>query len=148
MIKYGYLKDKQGNQCYPYPYYEVGDLYLTTNSENPNIRFGYGTWSLFGEGRTLVCVDTSDSNFNTVKKTGGEKLHTLTYAEMPTHNHNMYSLNNAGDGTITNGGGIIQDGSAPYKTYYAKFAMENSGDGQAHNNLQPFITCYVWIRTA
>lgn len=24
----------------------------------------------------------------------------------------------------------------------------NTGEGQAHNNLQPYITCYMWKRVA
>ena len=125
--------------------YPIGSIYISTNSTNPSLLFG-GVWESFGAGRTLVGVDTSQAEFNTVQKTGGEKTYRLTYAEMPTHNHNMYSLNNSGDGTITGGGGITQDSGAPYKTYYAKFAMENSGGNQAHNNLQPYITVYMWRR--
>ena len=125
--------------------YPIGSIYISTSSTNPSSLFG-GTWEPFAQGRTLIGVDTTDTDFDTVENIGGEKQHTLTYAEMPTHNHNMYSLNNAGDGTITSGGGITQDSGAPYKTYYAKFAMENSGGGQAHNNLQPYITVYMWRR--
>ena len=125
--------------------YPIGSIYISTSSANPSSLFG-GTWEPFAQGRTLIGVDTTDTDFDTAENIGGEKQHTLTYAEMPTHNHNMYSLNNAGDGTITSGGGITQDSGAPYKTYYAKFAMENSGGGQAHNNLQPYITVYMWRR--
>lgn len=144
MIKYGYLKDKQGNRCYPYPYYEVGDLYLTTNSENPNIRFGYGTWSLFGEGRTLVCVDTSDTDFNTVKKTGGKKNHRhitpLSWLENPraigvTNDFGMIARNGSFYGIYSNTSGGV---NLSINNYYTDESM----------NLQPFITCYVWIRTA
>ena len=144
MIKYGYLKDGQGNQCYPYPYYEIGDLYLTTNSENPNTKFGYGTWSLFGEGRTLVCVDTSDSDFNTVKKTGGEKKHRhitpLSWLENPraigvTNDFGMVTRNGSFYGIYSNTSGGF---GLNINNYYTDESM----------NLQPFITCYVWIRTA
>ena len=75
------------------PRYEIGDIYLTTRIGNPNGLLGYGTWELI-PGRTLVCVDTSDSDFSTVKKTGGEKKHTLTVSEMPNHTHEVKS----GDG--------------------------------------------------
>lgn len=97
-------------------------------------------------GKIPVGLDTTQTEFDEIGKTGGEKKHTLTVDEMPTHNHDMYSLNNSGDGTITSGGGITQDSGAPYKTYYAKFAMENSGGGQAHNNLQPYITLNYIIK--
>ena len=68
------------DKYYPNAYYEIGDLFFTTRSENPNLRFG-GTWELYGKGKVLVCVDPDDSDFSTVKKTGGEKTHTLTGEE-------------------------------------------------------------------
>lgn len=46
MIKYGYLKDGQGNKCYPFPYYEIGDICITSTNTNPSSKFGYGTWKL------------------------------------------------------------------------------------------------------
>lgn len=131
---------------YPIPYYAVGDLYLTTNSENPNIRFGYGTWSLFGEGRTLVCVDTSDSDFNTVKKTGGEKTHTLTINEMPSHNHSLPWATQSQFGFSY--ARIISSSLNNVTEQLTNDSMYNTGGNQPHNNLQPFITCYVWLRTA
>lgn len=46
-----------------------------------------GTWELFGTGRTTVCVNTNDTDFDTRLKTGGSKTHTMTVAEMPAHTH-------------------------------------------------------------
>lgn len=40
------------------------------------------------QGRTLVGVNTSDNDFKTPEKTGGEKTHKLTISEMPRHSHN------------------------------------------------------------
>lgn len=129
-----------GNKYYPNAYYKVGDLFLTTNSENPSIRFG-GTWELFGKGKTLVCVDTTDSDFSSVKKTGGEKTHTLTTDEMPIHDHTETCV----------GTNWFQDGSSG--NWHISSALEpyrktgKTGGDKAHNNLQPYITCYIWIRT-
>lgn len=39
-----------------YTRYKVGDLYVTTNQDNPAIILGYGTWVRFGEGQALVGV--------------------------------------------------------------------------------------------
>lgn len=128
------------DKYYPNAYYKVGDLFLTTNSENPSIRFG-GTWELFGKGKTLVCVDDSDIEFNEVKKTGGEKEHTLTIDEMPSHNHSVkYASNDTGfgDNYFTAG----KKGS--YNT--SSVPINYTGGGKSHNNLQPYITCYIWIR--
>ena len=67
--------------------YPVGCIYTSTVSTNPNTLFGFGTWSAFGAGRTLVGIDSGDTDFDTVGGTGGEKTHILTVAEMPAHKH-------------------------------------------------------------
>lgn len=128
------------DKYYPNAYYEIGDLFFTTRSENPNLRFG-GTWELYGKGKVLVCVDPDDSDFSTVKKTGGEKEHTLTIDEMPSHNHSVkYASNDTGfgDNYFTAG----KKGS--YNT--SSVPINYTGGGKSHNNLQPYITCYIWIR--
>lgn len=128
------------DKYYPNAYYKVGDLFLTTRSENPNLRFG-GTWELYGKGKVLVCVDPDDSDFSAVKKTGGEKEHTLTIDEMPSHNHSVkYASNDTGfgDNYFTAG----KKGS--YNT--SSVPINFTGGGKSHNNLQPYITCYIWIR--
>ncbi len=128
------------DRYYPNAYYKVGDLFLTTNSENPSLRFG-GTWELYGKGKVLVCVDPDDSDFSAVKKTGGEKEHTLTIDEMPSHNHSVkYASNDTGfgDNYFTAG----KKGS--YNT--SSVPINYTGGGKSHNNLQPYITCYIWIR--
>ena len=137
-----YLKDKNGNKLVSVTYYRVGDLFLTTIATNPSSYLG-GTWELFGPGRCLVCVDISQSEFNSVKKTGGEKKHTLTVNEMPSHSHSLkYSDSDTGFG----GNYLTAGKKSAYET--SVVSINNTGGGQPHNNLQPFITCYVWIRTA
>lgn len=141
-----YLKDKNGNKLVSVPYYRVGDLFLTTIATNPSSYLG-GKWELFGPGRCLVCVDTSQSEFNSVKKTGGEKKHTLSISEMPNHNHNMQKrYAKQVDWNMGYPDAIHYSGDW-YNTY-GVVSTATVGGGQAHNNLQPFITCYVWIRTA
>ena len=66
--------------------YPIGSIYISYNNTNPGTLFG-GTWESFGSGRTLVGINSSDTAFDTVGKTGGEKTHTLTVAEMPSHTH-------------------------------------------------------------
>lgn len=131
--KGGTLKSGTDNY-YPNAYYKVGDLFLTTRNENPSLRFG-GTWELFGKGKTLVCVDTGDSDFSTVKKTGGEKTHTLTIDELPKEA--WHSKGQTGG---------ISTFISPGNMYGIN--TQGTNLGQSHNNLQPYITCYIWIRTA
>ena len=66
--------------------YPVGSIYMSVSSTNPANLFG-GTWVATGTGRVPVGVNTADSNFNTVEKTGGASTVTLTAAQMPSHTH-------------------------------------------------------------
>ena len=70
--------------------YPVGSIYISVKSTNPSSFFG-GTWTAFGTGRTLVGINTSDTNFDTVEKTGGAATHTLQVTEMPSHTHSIGS---------------------------------------------------------
>ena len=104
-----------------------------------------GTWERFGNGRVLVGVDESDSDFNTPNKTGGEKTHTLTVDEIPSHSHGQNVSVGTGSGPAirrdyqSDGTGVV---------YPQGINTQNAGSGQAHNNLQPYITVYMWRRTA
>ena len=78
----------------------VGSIYMSTSSTNPSSLFG-GTWVAWGSGRVPVGVNTSDGNFNTVEKTGGESTHKLTVAEMPSHTHTFTGR------AVTSGGNSV-----------------------------------------
>lgn len=65
--------------------YPVGSIYITVNATNPSVLFG-GTWEQL-KGKFLVGIDSSDTDFKTSEKTGGEKTHILKVDEMPSHNH-------------------------------------------------------------
>ena len=120
----------------------VGSLFETTVSTNPGTLYG-GTWAAWGGGRTPVGVNTADTSFNTVEKTGGEKAHTLTVQEMPPHDHDLNAVNE----------GVEQSNDSYHppwrynKQYTVTVLSGPSGGGQAHNNLQPYITTYRWKRT-
>lgn len=70
--------------------YPVGSIYMSVNATNPSELFG-GTWVAWGSGRVPVGVDTSDSDFSTIEKTGGKKTHELSINEMPSHTHANYA---------------------------------------------------------
>lgn len=120
--------------------HRVGDIIFSTSDENPSTIYG-GTWVAWGKGQVPVGVDTSDSDFNTVEKTGGEKEHTLTVDEMPSHKHDF------GQQFAT-----TSNLSGEYGYYMIAGTqtdvIKNTGGNQPHNNLQPYITCYMWKRTA
>lgn len=107
--------------------------------------FGFGTWAAYGTGQVLVGVDSGQTEFATVGKTGGEKAHSLTTAEGPKHAHGVKWEHEGGLGT---GNGVLikdaNDGESYPYTYFTEF----SGSGQAHNNLQPYVVVYRWQRVA
>ena len=127
--------------------YPVGSLYMNaSNSTNPATLLGFGTWSAFGEGRVLIGIDSSDTDFDTAEETGGSKTHTLTEAQLPSHRHQVGS-NDSGTGTGGAAGNmeLVRDagtGNGP--------AVNSSftGSGDAHTIVQPYIIVYMWKRTA
>ena len=154
--------------------FPVGSIRMTVSAADESVFLG-GTWVRWGTGRVPVGVNTSDTNFNTVEKTGGANTHTLATAELPSHNHSfsgsiMVNANGAhthqassgsykvgsGSGSsyyyMTNGGSTsgqtTGSGGSHDHTGSVSGSVGSNGSGAAHNNLQPYITCYFWKRTA
>ena len=166
----------------------VGSIYMTTDSTNPSLRYG-GTWVTWGTGRVPVGVNTADSNFNSVEKTGGANTVSLSLSQIPAHSHGLNSHTHGvgslkvavgshshsglyhGGSDITyfsdlfakgsyaglrgvSGGSTVKTGNtAPSasisgNTGASSGSTANAGSGGSHNNLQPYITCYMWKRTA
>ena len=124
--------------------YPVGSIYFSVDSANPSTKFG-GTWVAWGAGRVPVGVDTADRAFNTVEKKSGEKVHVLTQSELPpTIDFKTNSIGFQVYGEGTNEGEEVATAFGSNTT----LNLSNIGGGQAHNNLQPYITCYMWKRTA
>lgn len=123
--------------------YPIGSVYINaSNSTNPASLLGFGTWSAFGAGKVMVGLDAGDTSFDTAGETGGEKAHTLTTTEIPSHNHGLGSY-----------GMPDANGTYYYKTTKVidQFGLGYTGDtggGGSHNNLQPYIVVYFWKRTA
>lgn len=128
----------------------INSIFITTNNTNPSMHFG-GTWVVFGTGRMIVGVDTAQTYFNTVMKTGGSATHTLTLNEMPSHTHPLaYGPSLSGSSTGYSYG--LASGSATNdysgKGWNGNIGTFATGGGVAHNNLSPYITAYFWRRTA
>lgn len=155
--------------------YPVGSIYLAVVSTNPATFFG-GTWVTWGTGRVPVAIDTSQTEFNTVEKTGGEKTHMQTLSEVADHAH----LQTTGydNGTVYVSEGTSYTASIVVNAYRSNASFNpraaattridktwgRSARGvqsdpsstptvpnppqTATPNLQPYITCYMWKRTA
>ena len=100
-----------------------------------------GTWEVFGKGKTLVGVDTSDTDFDTVEETGGAKTHSIEVSNLPVHNHSIPSLSGtaASNGAHSHGlkggtAGDTQVGSyIAWSNPVENFA--NSGKYWIHNTM-------------
>ena len=88
----------------PFP---VGAVYMSTTSANPSTFWTGTTWQAFATGKTIVGIDTSDTDFNSVNKVGGSKEVVLTIPNLPTHNHTVgdnshsHTANEVGDHSHT-----------------------------------------------
>lgn len=93
------------------------------------------------KGRVVIGLDVNDTDFDTLGETGGEKTHTLTVDELAPHNHNVKVKMNAsgfGDGYLTSASG--------YDYITSNSPINSTGEGQAHNNLQPYIVINYIIK--
>lgn len=122
----------------------IGTILTTTNSANPTSYIG-GTWERYGKGRVLVGVDENDVDFNEANKTGGEKEHNLTIEEMPSHSHQIGRWNPSGTGFDQSQRKLA---SAPNSATGVAGAAETATNGgsKAHNNMQPYVTVYMFRR--
>ena len=146
--------------------YPIGSVYISANGANPNAIIG-GTWEEFAIGRTLIGYDPADNDLTETGMTGGEKTHTLTIEEMPSHNHSA-STGGAGKHTHTVGYRKRQDAygkgtmdamhwntgtastiaTSEVANHSHTVTVESAGSGMAHNNMMPYITVRMWKRTA
>ena len=120
-----------------------------------------------GAGKTLVGVNANDVDFNAAEKTGGEKAHALSAGELPSHTHGSASLTGTMQSVMFDDADTISitgicsattprqrswtgtSGNAVRNvTIDASHEHAAVGSNEAHNNLQPYITCYFWKRTA
>lgn len=121
--------------------YPVGSLYMSISSIDPSELFG-GSWVKI-EGKFLL----SSSNSYAVGATGGEATHTLTVDEMPKHRHSFSTANGFTWYAILES----VDGS-PHATWdtsngnLTSGALNETGGGQPHNNMPPYLVVNMWYR--
>lgn len=133
--------------------YPVGSIYMSANSTNPKNLFG-GTWVAWGTGRVPIGVNASDSDFSYVEKTGGSKTINLSHKHLETvgaDNGNMYLEGGSNGGR--HGSGIAASISrmtwkGTVGTGSARLNYTDSAGNTKQSVVQPYITCYMWKRTA
>lgn len=119
--------------------YPIGSIYMSVNSASPAVLFG-GTWVQIKDTFLLSAGDTY-----TAGATGGEATHTLIADEMPKHSHTL--LYYKSDGTDTFGYSYQNKGKESNANPTSS-GIGWAGNNQPHNNMPPYLTVYMWKRTA
>ena len=148
--------------------YPIGSIYMSVNSTSPQSFLG-GTWERI-QDRFLLSAGSAYS----AGTTGGEATHTLTVDEMPIHTHiqnehthsQMVHSHGIGTGCINvnakwessaRGMPVFANDYTSNKKYtdYSNgtnvattATNQDTGGGQAHNNMPPYLAVYMWKRTA
>lgn len=129
--------------------YPVGAIYLSTAVTSPATLFG-GTWERLKDRFLLGAGDIYTAGY-----TGGAATHTLAESEMPKHFHGIIKYQESGS--------TIDTSKFPSWAMQVKIDSINNvstpttgttggtgyvGGSQAHNNMPPYLTVYMWKRTA
>jgi hypothetical protein len=141
--------------------YPVGSIYTNaTSSTNPGTLLGFGTWTAFGAGRVMVGFDSGNSLFDTAEETGGSAnavnvshTHTATSTVTdPGHSHTVkigesFSGGNSVQYTnsITGNASVVNSNTTGITV---ATSVSTEGSSGTNANYQPYITVYLWKRTA
>jgi hypothetical protein len=117
--------------------YPVGSIYVSTLATNPATLLGFGTWAVFGAGRTPVGIDSGDVDYDTLEETGGSK--TISKDGWGSTQVGGQLPEPTTDGRLITGSGLSE-------------AVENlESIAEAANdlsNVSPYIVISMWKRTA
>ena len=123
----------------------IGSIYMSVNSTSPANLFG-GTWE-----RISDCFLLGASSSYPAGSTGGESIHKLTQSELPD-----YSL------SVANGSNVIRSKTGSIADAYVQtqssgwgipnwesktVTVASGGFGEAHNNMPPYLSVWIWKRT-
>jgi hypothetical protein len=150
--------------------YPVGSVYTNAGvNTNPSTLLGFGTWTAYASGRVLVGVNLTDPAFDQLEEIGGSKdaivvSHTHTASSSisdPGHTHTHsnslgVSTNLLYDGPVD--GSMFATGydrdlvaqsiNAATTGISVSTSIASTGSSGANANLPPYITVYMWKRTA
>ena len=146
--------------------YPVHSIYMSTNGTDTGLLFG-GSWTRI-QGRFLLGAtgDTAETGTD-IQKTasvgpggmGGEAAHQLSVNEMPSHTHVQNSHNHpVGYRNISDQSGSTNRRHGPYgqstdntgniNAGGTTATNQNTGGSETHNNMPPFLSVFIWERTA
>ena len=137
----------------------VGSIYINaTNSTNPATLLGFGTWTAFGASRVMVGFDSGNALFDAAEETGGSAdavivSHTHTATSTVTDAGHNHTVNAGASATASlNSGGTVNLAATNTGTAFTGITVATSiasaGVSGTNANYQPYITVYMWKRTA
>jgi hypothetical protein len=143
--------------------FPVGSIYTNaTNNTNPGTLLGFGTWTAFGAGRVPVGFDSGNALFDTAEETGGSAdaivvSHTHTATSTVSDPGHAHTLNMGAFFTgpysslfqpTTNNSGFTQTSNGASTGITVSTSVASTGSSGTNANYQPYITVYMWKRTA
>lgn len=157
-----------GTEAFP-----IGAVFIAVVATDPADLLGYGTWAALAAGRMLIGYNAADTDFDTVKETGGAKTSSALIAHThditdPTHNHTQDShthvltqLRDATTGGATTNIALTADTSSTLGTKITGAttatnqaaatgitATDSAGSGSSFSIMNPYLVVYFWERTA
>lgn len=73
--------------------------------------------------------------------------HTITVNSGGSHTHSVSGTTGGNSGSTANSS-VLTSGSTTTSCNSSIATNQNTGNDESHNNLQPYITVYMWLRTA
>lgn len=148
--------------------YPVGSIYMSISDVNPANLFG-GTWEQI-KGRFLLGTGLPEANiwdgWGSVTggydvgpgTTGGEDVHALTTAELPSIKGHLGFHGGGANGTVLSDANGVFTPQAILPQYRSAELVNgaqslagadlNIGGNAAHNNMPPYYAVYMWRRMA
>lgn len=144
--------------------YNIGDIYHTLKSDNPNVIWPNTSWQKI-EGRILL----GSSNSYALGSSGGSATTALTIANLPAHRHQVdsttatipahtHTINTGTDDYRRNDGRITWGGTQSYRGDYSTNSAGGGstgaiapytnyvGSGTSFSILPPYIAANIWKR--
>lgn len=156
--------------------YPVGSIYMSMSATNPATLFGVGTWTRISQGRMLLGAD--DSTYKAGETGGEathtltvDEMPSHSHSGSTSWADLQGNLSNSNNDSITcsasvgtsgifsrgkgwgHFGGQASGGDATTSlhvnaSHNHSLSINNTGGGAAHNNMPPYVVCYIWQRTA
>lgn len=125
--------------------YKVGDLYFTTDSINPSVKLGYGTWTKYAEGKAIVgsSNQTSDPNWTKIAGTvEGVYSNTVTFPYSDWERE-AYEIRTSKQGAL-----VVGTGRTELQEVLESLTQAIKDRTQTISNVQPSIVVNIWRRVS